>query len=164
MRSVFFRISRSMRRRSFSRRRRAFSAAKSAPACEIAACVLERRGDLACPPSSLFHQARSIEAVIDPRRRTIGRRAIATSDSRFSTPARCSHDRTSDVVLDSKHVLRVAVEPLRPVAETVGDLRGRSGSGQHRATSVDRRPPIISRMRHQWNAETCSELSMGPLI
>ncbi|HVS86947.1 MAG TPA: hypothetical protein VHF01_01865, partial [Candidatus Acidoferrum sp.] len=31
MRSVFFRISRSMRRRSFSRRRRAFSAAKSAP-------------------------------------------------------------------------------------------------------------------------------------
>src|ERR1700674_2823201 len=32
MRSVFFRISRSMRRRSFSRRRRAFSEAKSAPA------------------------------------------------------------------------------------------------------------------------------------
>ncbi len=64
MRSVFFRISRSMRRRSFSRRRRAFSAAKSAPAGGIAACVLERRGDPACPPSPLFRQARSLEAPI----------------------------------------------------------------------------------------------------
>jgi hypothetical protein len=45
MRSVFFKISRSMRRRSFSRRRRAFSAAKSTPAGGIAACVLGRRGD-----------------------------------------------------------------------------------------------------------------------
>ena len=41
MRSVFFKISRSMRRRSFSRRRRAFSAARSTPAGGIAACVLE---------------------------------------------------------------------------------------------------------------------------
>src|SRR5580704_18040854 len=32
------------------------------------------------------------------------------------------HDRTGDVVLDSKHVLHHAVEPLRPEAETVGDL------------------------------------------
>src|SRR6202048_3762734 len=32
------------------------------------------------------------------------------------------HDRTGDVVLDSKHVLHLAVEPLRPEAETVGDL------------------------------------------
>jgi hypothetical protein len=64
MRSVFFGISRSMRRRSFSRRRRAFSAAKSAPACGIAAYVLGRRGDPACPPSLLFGQARSLEAVI----------------------------------------------------------------------------------------------------
>src|ERR1700676_4961190 len=42
MRSVFFRISRSMRRRSFSRRRRAFSAAKSAPACGVAPRVFWR--------------------------------------------------------------------------------------------------------------------------
>ena len=62
--AFFFRISRSMRRRSFSRRRRAFSAAKSAPAGGIAACVLERRGDPACPPSPLFRQARSLEAAI----------------------------------------------------------------------------------------------------
>jgi hypothetical protein len=59
MRRVFFRISRSMRRRSFSRRNRAFSVAKSVPACGIAACVLERRGDPACPPSSLIRQPRS---------------------------------------------------------------------------------------------------------
>ena len=45
MRSVFFKISRSMRKRSFSRRRRAFSVAKSTPAGGIAACVLGRRGD-----------------------------------------------------------------------------------------------------------------------
>src|SRR6201987_1154002 len=64
MRSVFFRISRSICRRSFSRRRRAFSAAKSAPACGIAACVLERRGAPACPPSPLFRQARSLEGAI----------------------------------------------------------------------------------------------------
>src|SRR3984893_17727517 len=32
------------------------------------------------------------------------------------------HDRSGDVVLDSKHVLHLAVEPLRPEAETVGDL------------------------------------------
>ena len=56
--SVFFRISRSMRRRSFSRRRRAFSATKSAPACGITACVLERRGEPACLPSSLLRQAK----------------------------------------------------------------------------------------------------------
>ena len=30
----------------------------------IAACVLERRGDPACPPSPLFRQARSLEAAI----------------------------------------------------------------------------------------------------
>src|SRR5450631_1618745 len=64
MRSVFFRISRSMRRRSFSRRRWAFSATKSAPACGIAACVLERRGEPACLPSSLLRQARSLDAAI----------------------------------------------------------------------------------------------------
>ena len=49
MRSVFFKISRSMRRRSFSRRRRAFSVAKSTPAGGIAACVL---GAAAIPPGS----------------------------------------------------------------------------------------------------------------
>src|ERR1700737_1418405 len=32
------------------------------------------------------------------------------------------HDRAGDVVLDSKHVLHLAVEPLRPEAETVGDV------------------------------------------
>src|SRR5580704_1966978 len=32
------------------------------------------------------------------------------------------HNRTGDVVLDSKHVLHLAVEPLRPKAEAVGDL------------------------------------------
>src|ERR1019366_8916785 len=64
MRSVFFKISRSMRRRSFSRRRRAFSAAKSAPACGIAACVLGRHGDPAWPLSFLFRQAHSLEAAI----------------------------------------------------------------------------------------------------
>src|ERR1700730_14637466 len=33
-----------------------------------------------------------------------------------------SHDRTRDVVLDSKHFLHLAVEPIRPEAETVGDF------------------------------------------
>src|ERR1700730_799417 len=34
----------------------------------------------------------------------------------------CSHDRPGDVVLDSKHVLHLAVEPLRPEAESVCDF------------------------------------------
>jgi hypothetical protein len=64
MRSVFFRISRSMRRRSFSRRRRTFSVAKSRPAGGIAACVMGRRGDPAWLPAFLLHQARSRAAGI----------------------------------------------------------------------------------------------------
>ena len=63
MRKVFFKISRSMRRRSFSRRRRAFSPVKSLPPGGIAACVLERRGDPACPPPFLC-QARNRAAGI----------------------------------------------------------------------------------------------------
>ena len=59
MRSVFFKISRSMRKRSFSRRRRAFSVAKSTPAGGIAACVLGRRGDPALLPPLLLRHARS---------------------------------------------------------------------------------------------------------
>src|SRR6202011_45976 len=48
-------------------------------------------------------------------------------EDRLVTAARqaqlqCGHDRTGDVVLDSKHILHLAVEPLRPEAETVGDL------------------------------------------
>ncbi len=60
MRGVFFQISRSMRRRSFVRRRRAFSAARSAPAGGIAACVFERRGDPAFRRSPASRQERSI--------------------------------------------------------------------------------------------------------
>src|SRR5271157_1571493 len=59
MRKVFFKISRSMRRRSFSRRKRAFSVAKSTPAGGIAACVLGRRGDPALLPSLSLRHARS---------------------------------------------------------------------------------------------------------
>src|ERR1700731_4217355 len=51
MRSVFFRISRSMRRRSFSRRRRAFSAAKSAPASGGHALRFGGTGDPALAPT-----------------------------------------------------------------------------------------------------------------
>ena len=58
------RVSRSMRRRSFSRRRRAFSAAKSTSAGGIAACVLGRRGDPAWLPALLLRQARSRAAGI----------------------------------------------------------------------------------------------------
>src|ERR1700732_4992397 len=40
--------------------------------------------------------------------------------------------------------------------------RGRSGSDQHRATSLDRRPPIISRMRHQWTCRDIVRLQYTP--
>ena len=42
--------------------------------------------------------------------------------------------------------------------------RGRSGSDQHRATSLDRRPPIISGMRHQWNCRDMVRVKYTPLI
>src|SRR5208283_311757 len=64
MRKVFFKISRSMRRRSFSRRKRAFSVAKSAPASGIAACDWGRRGDPAWPLPVVLRQARSRAAGI----------------------------------------------------------------------------------------------------
>src|ERR1700724_3075653 len=40
------------------------------------------------------------------------------------------HDRTGDVVLDSKHVLHLAVEPLRPEAESVGYLDELGGDAE----------------------------------
>jgi hypothetical protein len=72
MSSVFFRISRSMRRRSFSRRKRAFSAAKSAPAGGIAACVFGRQR----------HRARSAAS----KRRSRGSTAVRCSPATLSPP------------------------------------------------------------------------------
>src|ERR1700756_3146613 len=34
----------------------------------------------------------------------------------------CGHDCACDVILDSKHVLHLAVEPIRPEAETVSNV------------------------------------------
>ena len=153
-----------MRGRSLSRRRRAFSAAKSAPACEIAACVLERRGDLACPPSSLFHQARSIEAVIDPRRRTIGRRAIA--------PATAAFQHLHDAAM-------IARAMLSWIANTSCISRSnRSDQWLKPSATYEVGAAAVNIGRPLWTAdprsspecatngtaETCSELSMGPLI
>jgi hypothetical protein len=81
----FFRISRSMRRCSFSRRRRAFSAARSAPAGGIAAALEYAGGDPAFPRSPASRQERSIEAAI-PSSRAIwlnGRPLLASNSTAY---------------------------------------------------------------------------------
>ena len=64
-----------------------------------------------------------------------------------------SHDCTGDVVLDSKHVLHLAVEPLRPEAETVGDLDELGGDaelGVH---------PAEAAFQHRLHTEGISDLA-----
>jgi hypothetical protein len=91
MRSVFFKISRSMRRRSFSRRRRAFSAAKSTPAGGIAACVLGRRGDPALLLAVLLILTKVARLQIAGARVRCQAFGIASVLSQFLTIARPSN-------------------------------------------------------------------------
>jgi len=86
IRGVFFKISRSMRRRSFSRRGRAISAARSAPADGIAAALEYACGDPAFPRSPASRLARSLDAAI-PSSRAIWRNGRRCSPAVLPTPA-----------------------------------------------------------------------------
>src|ERR1700732_2197176 len=63
------------------------------------------------------------------------------------------HDRTGDVVLDSKHVLHLAVEPLRPEAETVGDLDELGGDAELGAH------PAEAAFQHRLHTKGVSDLA-----
>src|ERR1700738_4108347 len=63
------------------------------------------------------------------------------------------HDRTGDVVLDSKHVLHLAVEPLRPKAETVGDLDELSSDAELSAY------PAEAAFQHRLHTKGLSDLA-----
>src|SRR3984893_3399 len=63
------------------------------------------------------------------------------------------HDRTGDVVLNSKHVLHLAIEPLRPEAETVGDLDELSSDAELSAH------PAEAAFQHRLHTKGLSDLA-----